>query len=180
MILKLEPNLLKIGFHSKGCPLPTQPKVYSQVYPWAHLSARQRHRRHQSPKFVYPCTKEQTTDVPNYTKIESSLSPALPSVSATVGPNCKSPPKMRFKKFVKLTDHTCACNHLTNSESVCVLCYDRKRKLFEFAGICLEKFVKSHQVNLYFRRVLDIWNHCALFLLQIGRTKARSTLPIFF
>ena len=116
MILKLEPNLLKIGFHSKGCPLPTQPKVYSQVYPWAHLSTRQRHRRHQSPKFVYPCTKEQTTDVPNYTKIESSLSPALPSVSATVGPNCKSPPKMRFKKFVKLTDHTCACNDLTNFE----------------------------------------------------------------
>ena len=34
----------------------------------------------------------------------------------TVGPNCKNPPKIRFKKFVKLTNHTCACNDLTNFE----------------------------------------------------------------
>ena len=34
----------------------------------------------------------------------------------TVGPNWKNPPKMRFKKFVKLTDHTCACYDLTNFE----------------------------------------------------------------
>ena len=34
----------------------------------------------------------------------------------TVGPNFKNPPKMRFKTFVKLTDHTCACNDLTNFE----------------------------------------------------------------
>ena len=32
----------------------------------------------------------------------------------TVGPNFKNQPKMRFKKFVKLSNHTCACNDLTN------------------------------------------------------------------
>ena len=34
----------------------------------------------------------------------------------TVGPNTKNPPKMRFKKFVKLTDHT-GVNSLTNFKS---------------------------------------------------------------
>jgi hypothetical protein len=34
----------------------------------------------------------------------------------TAGPNCKNPPKMRFEKFVKLKDPTCACNDLTNFE----------------------------------------------------------------
>ena len=32
----------------------------------------------------------------------------------TAGPNVKNVPKIRFKKFVKLTDHTRACNDLTN------------------------------------------------------------------
>ena len=32
----------------------------------------------------------------------------------TVGPIIKNPPKIRFKTFVKLTDHTCASNDLTN------------------------------------------------------------------
>jgi hypothetical protein len=30
------------------------------------------------------------------------------------------------------------------------ICNDRKRKLFEYAGICMEKLVKSHCVNLFF------------------------------
>ena len=34
----------------------------------------------------------------------------------TVGPNCKNPPKMRFKNFVKLTGYTHSCNSLTNFE----------------------------------------------------------------
>ena len=34
----------------------------------------------------------------------------------TVKPNVKNPPKIRLKKFVKLTIHTCACNSLTNFE----------------------------------------------------------------
>ena len=34
----------------------------------------------------------------------------------TVGPNVKIPPKSRFEKFVKMTDHTYACNSLTNFE----------------------------------------------------------------
>jgi hypothetical protein len=35
---------------------------------------------------------------------------------SAVGPNCKSPPKMRYLKIVKLTNHACACNDLTNFE----------------------------------------------------------------
>ena len=31
-------------------------------------------------------------------------------------PNSKNPPKIKFEKFVKLTDLTCACNDLTNFE----------------------------------------------------------------
>ena len=34
----------------------------------------------------------------------------------TAGPNCKKPPKIKFEKFMKLTDHTCACNNLTSFE----------------------------------------------------------------
>ena len=34
----------------------------------------------------------------------------------TVRPKYTNLPKIRFKKFVKLTDHTCACNDLTNFE----------------------------------------------------------------
>ena len=35
-----------------------------------------------------------------------------------IGPNSKNPPKLRWKKIVKLTNHTCACNDLTNFEYV--------------------------------------------------------------
>ena len=33
-----------------------------------------------------------------------------------VGLNSKNPPKLRFKKFVKLSGHTCSCNDLTHFE----------------------------------------------------------------
>ena len=29
----------------------------------------------------------------------------------TVASNCKNPPRIKFEKFVKLTDHTCACRY---------------------------------------------------------------------
>jgi hypothetical protein len=45
---------------------------------------------------------------------------------------------------VELTGHTYACNNLTNIEHE-----DWKRKLWESAETCLEKFVKSHQMNLF-------------------------------
>jgi hypothetical protein len=35
-------------------------------------------------------------------------------VRRTVGPSEKNPPKIRFKKFGKLTGHKYACNSLTN------------------------------------------------------------------
>ena len=34
----------------------------------------------------------------------------------TAGPNLKNPPKIKFEKIMKLTDHTCACNDLTSFE----------------------------------------------------------------
>ena len=36
------------------------------------------------------------------------------AAAATAGPNCKNPPKIKSKKFVKLMDHTCTCNNLTS------------------------------------------------------------------
>ena len=32
----------------------------------------------------------------------------------TIGPIVKNPPNTRLEKFVKLTDHNCDCNDLTN------------------------------------------------------------------
>ena len=66
----------------------------------------------------------------------------------TVGPNVKNPPKMRLKKFVKLTDHTCAGNDLTIFE------YEDHAKTgngsYEHADSCT-KLVKS----LYFWRIFS-------------------------
>ena len=36
--------------------------------------------------------------------------------SCTVGLNVKNPPKFKFEKIVKLTDHANACNSLTKFE----------------------------------------------------------------
>jgi len=35
---------------------------------------------------------------------------------STVGPNCKSPPEMRFNKNREIDGSYCACNDLTNFE----------------------------------------------------------------
>ena len=72
------------------------------------------------------------------------------------GPNVKNPPKMWLKKFVKFTDHTCACHDLTN---------------FEFEGntiagngsyVNLQKLAEKNLWNhrTYFWRVLAFCNHC--------------------
>jgi hypothetical protein len=36
----------------------------------------------------------------------------------TIGPNGKNPPKIRWKKIVKMTDYTCAGDDLTNLKYV--------------------------------------------------------------
>ena len=54
---------------------------------------------------------------------------------------------MRLKKIVKLTDHTCACNDLTNFE--CGAQVTRNGSLCQFAATCMEKLVKSLVVNLF-------------------------------
>ena len=81
---------------------------------------------------------------------------------ATVGSNSKFPPKMRFKKFVKMTDHTCSCNDLTN------FWYEtrneRKWKLFEYAGLWFEKLMKSLWVNLFLAGFSHLEPLCALWL----------------
>ena len=38
-------------------------------------------------------------------------------MSTTVGPHGKNPPKIKLKKFVKLTDNNYACNDLANFEA---------------------------------------------------------------
>ena len=55
---------------------------------------------------------------------------------------------MQFKKFVKLTSHTCSCNDLTNFEyQVRAMTGNGNfANLFEFA----EEFWKSHQVKIFF------------------------------
>ena len=60
----------------------------------------------------------------------------------------KKPAKVKVEKFVKLTDHTCACNDLTSFEYE-VHGMTGNRKSFEYAETCMKKFVKSLQVNLF-------------------------------
>ena len=63
------------------------------------------------------------------------------------------------KKSWKSTDHTYACNDLTNFEYEVLA--NRKRKLWEFAETCFCKNSWNHFGQTFFRRVLAIWNHCA-------------------
>ena len=42
-----------------------------------------------------------------------------------------------------------------------------KRTSREFAESCLEKFVKSHQVNFFLRRVLAVWNQCVYWQTEL-------------
>ena len=63
----------------------------------------------------------------------------------TVGPNVKNPPKIRLKKFVKLTDHTCACNDLTSFEYEAHIMTGNGKHV----ETSLAKFVKLFQVNLF-------------------------------
>ena len=51
-------------------------------------------------------------------------------------------------KIVKLTDHTCASNDLTNFE--CEAHYDRKRKLYKMLRISHKKLVKTLWVKVIF------------------------------
>jgi len=76
----------------------------------------------------------------------------------TVGSYCKKPPKTRLKKFVKSTNHTCACNGLTNFE--CEGQATWKRKLCEFARNFHGKTREITLGELMFWRIFDIWNHC--------------------
>ena len=70
----------------------------------------------------------------------------------TVGPNCKSPPKMRLKKnswyrWIILVPATVWQ----------ILNVNRKRKLCEFAETCMEKLVKSPWANLCFGGFSTFW-----------------------
>ena len=67
------------------------------------------------------------------------------SVTATTVPHSlaqwQKPAKNKIEKFVKLTDHACACNSLTNFE------YEVHAiigNVNQSAEICLERLVKSH------------------------------------
>ena len=56
--------------------------------------------------------------------------------------------QLQLKKIVKLTDHTCASNDLTNFE--CEAHYDRKRKLYKMLRISHKKLVKTLWVKVIF------------------------------
>ena len=64
--------------------------------------------------------------------------------SAQFGPMAK-PAKNKIEKFVKLTDHSYACNSLTNFEYEAHTITGNGN---QSAESCLEKLVKSHLVNL--------------------------------
>ena len=90
----------------------------------------------------------------------------------TVEPNVKNPPKMRFKKFVKLTGHTCAGNDLTSFE------YEDHAKTgngsYEYADTGTKKLVKSLWGNLFlagFQPFGTTLRQCAAYLEQNARTQ---------
>ena len=62
---------------------------------------------------------------------------------------------------MELTGYIYACNNLANIEYANAICKDRKQKLWESAETCLEKFVKSHQVNLFLVGFSDLEPLCA-------------------
>ena len=70
----------------------------------------------------------------------------------TVVPNYKNPPKIKSWKFVKLTDHTCACNDLTS-----FVCELQPTKNGSYVN--LQKLTWKNSWNhiwwIFFRRVLD-------------------------
>ena len=77
----------------------------------------------------------------------------------TAEPNCKNLPKIKFKKFLNLTDHTYL--HLQWLNKIWIWKAGTwKRKLCKFAITYMEKLVKSHQVIKFFWRVLAIWSNC--------------------
>ena len=74
-------------------------------------------------------------------------------------PNNKNPPKITWFFFVTLTGHSYAWNNLINFKYS--ICNYRKRKLCKSTEIDFEKFVKSHQVNLFWVRFSHLESLCA-------------------
>ena len=76
----------------------------------------------------------------NYGHRDEPLCATVHCSRITVGPNCKNLPKIGLKK-------------LSNWLVILILIWsnwkERKRKLCESIETCKEKFVKSHQVNLF-------------------------------
>ena len=87
------------------------------------------------------------TDLP-YAHLFRAVSPLTTRACAaprTVGQNRQNPPKTKFKKFVKSTNHTCACNRLTNFEC-------EAQATGNGSYVNLEKLVKSTYV------LADFWH----------------------
>ena len=102
---------------------------------------------------------------------------AAPAPRATLGPNVKIPPKkIRLKKKSwKLTDHTCACNDLTNFEYEAHA--NRKRKLWEFVESCLYKLVKWLELNLIlagFSHLKLLWHAATWYPAVASASRAQA------
>ena len=74
-----------------------------------------------------------------------------------LGQISKTRQKLDFKKNPEIVGSG-LCLQKFDTFVIVSSCNDRKRNLYEFAGTCTEKLVKSHH---YFWWVLAIWNHCA-------------------
>ena len=85
----------------------------------------------------------------------------------TVGPIIKNPPKTRFKTFVKLTDHTCASNDLTNFK-----CKAQAMTGNGNFGIMLrlspKKLVKTLWLNLFSASFSSLELVCAAAMAEYG------------
>jgi hypothetical protein len=89
----------------------------------------------------------------------------ITAVSVADWAKLKKPAKKRYKKFVKLSDHTCACNDLTNFEC----------EAQAIAETCMEKLVKSLWMNFFSAVFRHSEPLCALAPANVrGGAEARS------
>ena len=91
---------------------------------------------------------------PSPCPVDHSAAPAAAAAHTKRQKNAKN----YIEKLVKLTDHTCACNNLTNfqCEAKAINGNGSNMNMLKLAY----KNSWNHFMWTYFRRVLASWNHC--------------------
>ena len=101
--------------------------------------------------------KTQTNNFLGSLHCEKKTWEAIASIARrTVVRNVNNPPKIRFKKIIKLMDHICSCNGLT-FESKAHAMTGNNLNFLKLA----RRNVWNHITGICFRLVLVIWNQCA-------------------